>query len=106
MKKAIKLFEGLEDAFVIPKPTWGSLFYYDARLQHKDVIILCEVIEHINEERLPKIMELLLAQYSPQTLIVTTPNAEYNAVYKLNEMRHDITDLNGHANNFKSGVIR
>ncbi|KOP72420.1 methyltransferase type 12 [Lysinibacillus sp. FJAT-14745] len=89
MKKAIKRFEGLEDAFVTPKPTWGSLFYYDARLQHKDVIVLCEVIEHINEERLPKIMAMLLTQYSPQTLIVTTPNAEYNAVYELDEMRHD-----------------
>lgn len=29
------------------------------------------------------------SQYSPQTLIVTTPNAGYNAVYKLDEMRHD-----------------
>ena len=89
MKKAIKRFETLEKAYVIPKPTWGSLFYFDARLQHKDVIVLCEVIEHINEERLPKIMSLLLSQYSPQTLIVTTPNAEYNAVYELDEMRHD-----------------
>ncbi|WP_374965852.1 hypothetical protein [Lysinibacillus sp. RS5] len=34
-------------------------------------------------------MSLLLSQYSPQTLIVTTPNAEYNAVYELDEMRHD-----------------
>ncbi|MGE7912771.1 methyltransferase domain-containing protein [Lysinibacillus xylanilyticus] len=89
IKKAIKRFEKLEKAYVIPKATWGSLFYYDARLQHKDVIVLCEVIEHINEERLPKIMSLLLSQYSPQTLIVTTPNAEYNAVYELDEMRHD-----------------
>ncbi|MFC9539250.1 hypothetical protein ACFTQ7_05130 [Lysinibacillus sp. NPDC056959] len=35
MKKAIKRFEGLADAFVTPKPTWGSLFYYDARF-HDD----------------------------------------------------------------------
>ncbi len=89
MKKALKRFEALEGVSVSPTPTWGSLFYYDARLQHKDVIVLCEVIEHIDEERLPKIMSLLLTQYSPQTLILTTPNAEYNKVYELNTMRHN-----------------
>ncbi|MEG0258608.1 MAG: methyltransferase domain-containing protein [Lysinibacillus sp.] len=89
MKKAVKRFDALENVLVMPKPTWGSLFYFDARLQQKDVIVLCEVIEHIDEERLPKVMALLLTQYSPNTLIVTTPNAEYNAVYELDEMRHD-----------------
>lgn len=89
MKKAVKRFDTLENVSVIPKPTWGSLFYYDARLQQKDVIVLCEVIEHIDEERLPKVMAMLLTQYRPNTLIVSTPNAEYNAVYELDEMRHD-----------------
>ncbi len=59
MKKATKRFDELELA-VIPKIQWGSLFYVDESLSEKHAIILCEVIEHINEERLPKIMDMLL----------------------------------------------
>ncbi|WP_059173541.1 3' terminal RNA ribose 2'-O-methyltransferase Hen1 [Bacillus sp. FJAT-27445] len=76
------------DGFVSPTQLWGSLFYYDDRLKGMDVMILCEVIEHIDQERLPKVMETILHQYRPNTLFVTTPNKEYNAVYDLNEMRH------------------
>ncbi|WP_042477285.1 methyltransferase domain-containing protein [Bacillus ndiopicus] len=88
IRKATKRFEGLDTA-VAPKIQWGSLFYYDNTLVNKDILILCEVIEHINEVRLPKIMSMLLQQYSPKTLIITTPNADYNQVYELEEMRHD-----------------
>ncbi|WP_332645525.1 methyltransferase domain-containing protein [Lysinibacillus sp. 54212] len=88
IKKATHRFEGLETA-VLPKIQWGSLFYWDESLRGKDVMILCEVIEHINEERLPKIMDMLLHDYEPNTLIITTPNAEFNKVYELEEMRHE-----------------
>ena len=88
IKKATKRLDELELA-VIPKIQWGSLFYVDESLSGKDVMILCEVIEHINEERLPKIMDMLLYTYAPTTLIITTPNAEYNNIYALEEMRHD-----------------
>ncbi|MCG2968860.1 hypothetical protein KZ292_26830, partial [Escherichia coli] len=54
-------------------------------LQGADVIILCEVIEHINEERLPGIMNTIFTFSQPKSLIVTTPNQEYNAVYQMNE---------------------
>ncbi|MFJ5771747.1 3' terminal RNA ribose 2'-O-methyltransferase Hen1 [Psychrobacillus sp. NPDC093180] len=89
--KAAKRFEKLKEqkGFNMPTMIWGSLFYFDERLKNKDVIILCEVIEHIDEERLPKIMELILAHYQPSALIVTTPNKEYNHVYEMSEeMRH------------------
>lgn len=47
------------------------------------------MIEHINEERLPAIMKTIFALYQPKSLIVTTPNQEYNAFYQMNEaMRH------------------
>ncbi|WP_107840841.1 methyltransferase domain-containing protein [Metasolibacillus meyeri] len=88
IRKATKRFEAL-DTPIIPQIQWGSLFYYDQTLANKDILILCEVIEHINEERLPKIIAMLLQQYAPKALIITTPNADYNKVYALEEMRHD-----------------
>ena len=89
--KAVKRFEKIrsKEEFVEPTTMWGSLFYYDERLENKDVIILCEVIEHIDEERLGKAMHLIVNNYKPQALIITTPNQEYNAVY-------DMTDAKRH----------
>ena len=87
--KAMRRFEKVEDkeGFVEPIPMWGSLFYYDERLKDKDVLILCEVIEHIDEERLPRAMDLILGDYKPRALIITTPNKEYNAVYELRDAK-------------------
>ena len=77
------------DFAVIPTIQWGSLYYEEERFREADVFILCEVIEHINEERLPQIMELITNTYTPKNIIITTPNAEYNRVYELQQMRHD-----------------
>ncbi len=78
-----------KDYFIKPTQLWGSLFYYDERLKGKDVIILCEVIEHIDEERLPKVFQTILQDYRPKNLVVTTPNKEYNALYEMDtEFRH------------------
>lgn len=89
--KAKRRFEKVKDQpdFVEPKTLWGSLFYFDERLKGKDLIVLCEVIEHIDEYRLPKAMDMILHQYAPKSLIITTPNQEYNDVYDLEEnFRH------------------
>ncbi|WP_309087314.1 3' terminal RNA ribose 2'-O-methyltransferase Hen1 [Domibacillus sp.] len=89
--QAIRRFEKAQEksGFVPPISMWGSLFYYDERLKGKGVIILCEVIEHIDEHRLPKAVETILHEYKPNTFIVTTPNREYNEVYDMNEtLRH------------------
>lgn len=85
--KALKRFEKAKqkENFILPTPIMGSLFYYDERLKQKDVMILCEVIEHIDEYRLPKIMETILKDYQPRVLIITTPNREYNQVYDMGE---------------------
>ena len=90
--KAIRRFEKAKnkEGFIEPKTLWGSLFYYDERLKNKDIMILCEVIEHIDEERLPKAIDLILEDYKPNVLIVTTPNQEYNVVY-------DMTDAKRHS---------
>lgn len=78
-----------ENFVITPTIKWGSLYYEDETFSQADVFILCEVIEHINEERLPQIMKLITQNYTPKHLIITTPNAEYNAVYNLDDMRHD-----------------
>ncbi|MFB9327567.1 methyltransferase domain-containing protein [Paenibacillus aurantiacus] len=74
---------------VVPKPVTGSLFYYDESLRGKDVIVLCEVIEHIEAHRVERAIATILNEYAPYALIVTTPNREFNAVYEMGEaMRH------------------
>lgn len=90
--KALKRFEKVtnKEGFVVPKTLWGSLYYYDERLKGKDVMILCEVIEHIDEHRLPKVLETILHDYQPGALIITTPNREYNEVYNMDDhFRHN-----------------
>lgn len=81
MKARFEKAEG--PGFVYPEMIWSSLFYKDDRLRGKDVIVLCEVIEHIDEERLPGVMTTILSDYRPGALILTTPNQEYNSVYGL-----------------------
>ena len=61
------------------------LVYFDDRLKNKDILILCEVIEHIDEYRLPKMMNTIISHYQPKSFIITTPNQEYNQVYDLGE---------------------
>ncbi|GAF20898.1 HEN1 C-terminal domain [Bacillus sp. JCM 19047] len=87
MTRALRQFtkRTKELEFLQPTPLRSSLFYYDNRLQNKDVIILCEVIEHIEEFRLPKMMKMILSDYRPQTLFISTPNYEYNQLYNLGE---------------------
>nr|WP_263328550.1 3' terminal RNA ribose 2'-O-methyltransferase Hen1 [Neobacillus sp. Marseille-Q6967] len=89
--RAIQRFEEAEgtDGFTPPTSLAGSLYYYDDRLVNKDIMVLCEVIEHIDEYRIPKMMEIILKDYHPKVLIVTTPNKEYNVIYDMDEtMRH------------------
>ena len=88
LAKMAKRF-GDTDFAVSPTIQWGSLYYEDTTFSGADVFILCEVIEHINEERLVQMMSLITDTYAPKHIIITTPNAEYNAVYELEEMRHD-----------------
>jgi 3' terminal RNA ribose 2'-O-methyltransferase Hen1 len=69
----------------------GSVTYKDERFKNFDAIVLVEVIEHLDEARLPTMERVVFGYASPKTVILSTPNAEYNAVYeKLNAgFRHD-----------------
>ncbi|GGF83821.1 3' terminal RNA ribose 2'-O-methyltransferase Hen1 [Paenibacillus albidus] len=91
--RAMERFAKLEGkpGVTVPTPVTGSLFYYDESLRNQDVMILCEVIEHIDEHRLARVMETILAEYAPKVLILTTPNKEYNEFYEMEAgtMRHN-----------------
>lgn len=56
----------------------SSLTYRDERLAGLDAVVLMEVIEHVDPERLPALERAVFGLAKPATVIVTTPNAEYN----------------------------
>jgi 3' terminal RNA ribose 2'-O-methyltransferase Hen1 len=57
----------------------GSLTYRDARMAGFDAACAIEVIEHIDATRLTAFERTLFEFAKPQTVVVTTPNVEYNA---------------------------
>ncbi|CAL9409988.1 3' terminal RNA ribose 2'-O-methyltransferase Hen1 [Streptomyces sp. Tu 3180] len=56
----------------------GSLAYTDKRLQGYDAAVLSEVIEHLDLPRLPALEYAVFGAAHPRTVLVTTPNVEYN----------------------------
>ena len=68
-----------------------SLVYRDRRLAGFDAIALVEVIEHIEPSRLDLFQRNLFDNLQPQTVILTTPNREYNVRFenmRANGLRH------------------
>ncbi|HWD29388.1 MAG TPA: 3' terminal RNA ribose 2'-O-methyltransferase Hen1 [Rhizomicrobium sp.] len=59
----------------------GSLTYRDKRLAGVDAAALVEVIEHLDAGRLPALAHNVFGEMKPKTVVVTTPNAEYNALF-------------------------
>lgn len=57
----------------------GSLTYRDARMSGFDAACAIEVIEHIDATRLAAFERTLFEFAKPQTVVITTPNVEYNA---------------------------
>ena len=56
----------------------GSLAYTDKRLKGYDAAVLCEVVEHLDLPRLPALEYAVFGAARPRTVLVTTPNVEYN----------------------------
>ena len=56
----------------------GSLLYRDARLSGFDAAAVVEVIEHLDPARLAAFERVVFEFARPGTIVLTTPNAEYN----------------------------
>ncbi|MGW0631531.1 3' terminal RNA ribose 2'-O-methyltransferase Hen1 [Streptomyces sp. NPDC002758] len=56
----------------------GSLAYTDKRLKGYDAAVLSEVVEHLDPPRLPALEYAVFGSARPRTVLVTTPNVEYN----------------------------
>ena len=70
----------------------GALTYRDKRLSGFDAAAIVEVIEHLDENRLIAFERVVFEYAKPKTVVLTTPNAEYNALFESMEagaMRHD-----------------
>lgn len=60
----------------------SSLTYRDAALAGFDAVVLMEVIEHVDLDRLPALEANVFAHARPGAVVVTTPNADYNELYE------------------------
>ena len=65
----------------LPELFQGSLLYQDSRICGFDAACAVEVMEHIMPEKLPIFEKVLFQKAAHPTIIVTTPNREYNARY-------------------------
>ena len=62
---------------------WQSaLTYADDRLRGYDAAVLMEVVEHVDPARLGAIEAAVFGHARPSTVVVTTPNVEYNVRYE------------------------
>jgi 3' terminal RNA ribose 2'-O-methyltransferase Hen1 len=59
----------------------SALTYTDDRLVGFDAAVLMEVVEHIDPPRLPTVAASVFGHAKPSTVVVTTPNVEYNSQY-------------------------
>ncbi|HEY2505209.1 MAG TPA: 3' terminal RNA ribose 2'-O-methyltransferase Hen1 [Streptosporangiaceae bacterium] len=59
----------------------GSLTYTDSRLAGFDAAALVEVIEHLDPPRLAALEQTVFGHARPALVVLTTPNAEYNALF-------------------------
>lgn len=60
----------------------SSLTYRDKRFSGFDAVAVVEVIEHLDPNRLPALEKSLFTYAKPQTIVLTTPNREYNVRYE------------------------
>lgn len=60
----------------------GSLTYRDRRIEHWDAACAIEVIEHIDVSRLDAFERVLFELAKPPTVIISTPNVEYNGRFE------------------------
>lgn len=65
----------------------GSFLEPDPRLAGFEAAALVETIEHVEPERLSALERAVFARARPGTVVVTTPNQEYNLLYDMGRRR-------------------
>jgi 3' terminal RNA ribose 2'-O-methyltransferase Hen1 len=60
----------------------GSLMYRDKRLAGFDAAAVVEVVEHLDPPRLAAFERVLFECAQPATVVITTPNVEYNVKWE------------------------
>src|SRR6266576_2835336 len=60
----------------------GSLIYRDQRLAGFDAAVVVEVIEHLDAPRLAAFERVLCECAKPKSIVITTPNREYNVKWE------------------------
>lgn len=60
----------------------GSLMYRDKRLEGFDAAAVVEVVEHLDPPRLSAFERTLFEFAKPRTVVLTTPNREYNVTWE------------------------
>jgi len=69
----------------------GSLLYRNSRLEGFDAAVVAEVIEHLDPPRLAAFERVVFEFAKPSTIILTTPNREYNVLWEslpADKLRH------------------
>ena len=69
----------------------GSLTYRDSRLAGYDAAAVVELIEHLDPARLGSFERVVFESARPGTVVVTTPNREYNVKFEtlpVGKLRH------------------
>ncbi len=60
----------------------GSATYRDDRIRGFDAVVLMEVVEHLDPDRLPDLERHVFGAARPAAVVVTTPNVEFNVRYE------------------------
>ena len=85
----------------------SALTYRDKRLAGFDAAALVEVIEHFDPPRLAAAEQNVFGSARPRTVVVTTPNAEYNVTLGIAAGRASsaipTTGSSGRAREFAAG---
>ncbi|XP_046474305.1 uncharacterized protein Hen1 isoform X1 [Neodiprion pinetum] len=67
----------------------GSVAHNDNKLANSDAVICIELIEHLHPDELEAFPHNVFGFIKPQVAIVTTPNADFNVLFKkMNGFRH------------------